>query len=788
MKYNLLFLIGIVFFWGCSDKQASNTQPSIIPIPNQLELKKGSFRINGRTDIVFNSDNDNVKALADGLKSKLSAFIGKELKTSQLEGTQSKNSILLNLDETLNGTLGKEGYKMSVESSGIEISAPEAAGLFYGVQSLYQLLPAEIYGDPSEQTGKETDLTVPCIEITDYPEFSWRGMHLDVSRHFFPKEFVKKYIDLIALHKMNVFHWHLTDDNGWRIEIDKYPLLTEVAAWRADREDMPWDNRTQQRSGEKATYGGFYTKEDIREIVAYAKERFVTVIPEIEMPGHSSEVFAAYPEYSCTGKRTTVQTGSYWPNTEILCAGKEGTFTFIEDVLDEVAELFPSEYIHIGGDEADKTAWRNCPNSQARIRQEGLDDEKELQSYFVKRVEKYLKSKGKKLIGWDEILQGGLPLDATVMSWQGFEGGIEAAMQGHQVVMCPTSYCYFDYYQADPDFQLPAFNGLITLKKVYAFHPVPAELQGGQRELILGGQGNLWTEYIPTTSQAEYMALPRMTALAEVLWSPESKRNWDDFSNRLQVQFKRFDNLEVNYSQGSARVEANAIVDLADKPYAIQLSTEIPGAEIYYTMNGNAPDQNSFIYKNPVKIEHDVKLKAIAYKDGKPLERFAEYKVSINRITGKQITYQRAFSERYPAGGINALNDGLRGSLNFNDGYWQGFNGSNMDVVIDMGENSLLNSVSASFLLDQKKWIFMPDHVNFYVSGDGENYQQIASVKHNVEQNTKQALINDFSAKLNRPMQFRYLRVEAMNIWKCPDWHPGKGQKAWIFIDEIIVK
>jgi hexosaminidase len=613
-------------------------------------------------------------------------------------------------------------------------------------------------------------------------------MHLDVSRHFFPKDFIKKYIDLIALHKMNVFHWHLTDDNGWRIEIDQYPLLTEVSAWRADRANIPWTECSPQRPGEKATYGGFYTKEDIREIVEYARQRFITVIPEIEMPGHTSEVFAAYPQYSCSGERTAVQTGSYWPNTDIFCAGKEETFRFIENVLGEVIELFPSEYIHIGGDEADKTAWKSCPACQSRIRKEGLAGEDELQSYFVKRIERYLKSKGKKLIGWDEILEGGLPPDATVMSWRGFEGGIEAAGLGHEVVICPTSHCYFDYYQADPDFQPPAIGGLITVKKVYSFRPVPYELQMPQRHLILGGQGNLWTEYISTTPHAEYMALPRMTALAEVLWSPESKLEWDDFNARLQTQFKRFENMGVNYSPGSGKVEAVAVIDPEDNSYAIRLQAEIPGVTIHYTLDGTNPTNNSFTYKNPVKLNHDVTLMAIAYRNEEKLERAVQYKISPSLIVGKNIIYREAYSERYPAAGKDALIDGLRASTNYNDGYWQGFNGRNVDLVIDLGGEMALNSITSTYLLDQKKWIFLPDTVKYYISEDGQNFQQIAALTHKIQQEAENAITNDFTMKLGRPMTVNFLRIRAVNMGYCPAWHPGKGQKAWLFIDEIVLK
>lgn len=789
MKKFSILLLTIITLFGCnSQRQNEKKHPGIIPVPQRMEMGKGKFKITGSTDIILGSSDPVLKSIAEGINQKISGFTGRELDIRQFDGKQPRNTIFLKIDESLMNSVGKEGYKMSVKPSGVEISAPNPAGIFYGVQTIYQLLPPEVWGNPKNFDSKAVLLDLPCLEITDFPQFSWRGMHLDVSRHFFPKEFVKKYIDLIAMHKMNVFHWHLTDDNGWRIEIDRYPKLTEVAAWRADREDQEWDKRSQQRPGEKATYGGFYTKEDIREIVQYASERFITVVPEIEMPGHTSEVFAAYPEFSCSGEKTTVQTGSYWPVENIFCAGKEGTFTFIENVLDEVIELFPSEYIHIGGDEADKTAWKKCPDCQKRIRQEGLSGENELQSYFVKRIERYLVSKGRKMIGWDEILQGGLAPEATVMSWQGFEGGIEAANQGHAVVMCPTSYCYFDYYQADPEFQPKAIGGLITLQKVYSFRPIPSELKGEQRNLILGGQGNLWTEYVPTPEHAEYMVLPRMTALAEVLWSPEVNLDWNDFRERLQTQFRRFDHMNVNYSRGSGKVMASALFNVDDRPYSIKLETEVPGTEIVYTLNGNAPALNSFKYKKPVKIDHDVTLKAQAVQDNKKIERAAEYKVNLHYAIGQPVKYLVNYSERYTGGGDNALNDGLRGSLNFNDGYWQGFNGTNMDVIIQSKEDMVFKAITSTFLLDQKKWIFIPDTVNVYISLDGDNFQKLASLTHKIPLDNEKVLTNDFSIKLSRPMKARAIRIEAINIGTCPDWHPGKGQKAWIFADEILVK
>jgi hexosaminidase len=787
LRYSAFFIL-IYLLSSCTEKKVLREDPDIIPRPAAFEWTKGNFTINSKTEILVNTSNQDVRKIAVSFGSKIAAFTGADSDVSEMKSDQRDNSIYLRLDHTLLGTVRDEGYTLSVRPSGIEISAARPAGLFYGIQTLYQLLPPDIFARKGKSSDEEIKLSVPCIEITDMPSFAWRGMHLDVSRHFFSKEFVKKYIDLIAMHKMNVFHWHLTDDNGWRIQIDKYPKLTEIGAWRADRTGIPWNERQPQQAGEAATYGGFYTKEDIREIVEYARQRFITVVPEIEMPGHTSEVFAAYPEYSCTGKKTTVQTGSYWPNSNIFCAGKENTFEFLEDVLDEVIELFPSEYVHIGGDEADKTAWKTCPSCQARIRNEKLAGVEELQSYFVKRMEKYLAGKGKKMIGWDEILEGGLAPEATVMSWRGVEGGIEAARLGHKVVMCPTSHCYFDYYQADPDFQPPAIGGLTTLKKVYSYRPVPEELKGESRKLIMGAQGNLWTEYVPTPSHAEYMVLPRMTALAEVLWSPEEKLDWDDFRNRLKKQFARFDKFGANFSPGSGKVEAFALYNTNQKPFSIRLDTEVPDAVIYYTLNGNPPDKKSFIYKGPISVDRDLDLKAIAYHGAKKLEKPAEYTISFHKGILKEITYQDDYSERYPGSGPGTLNDGIRASLDFNDGYWQGFHGKNARVVIDLGEGASFNAVSATFLNDQQKWIFLPDSVHYYLSVDGKNFQKLVSVKNENDVTALAAFKHDFTVSLKKPLRVRYIRMEAVSKGVCPAWHPGKGQKSWLFIDEIIVK
>ncbi len=421
-----------------------------------------------------------------------------------------------------NPDLAPEGYELIVNPDRVIIRAPQPAGLFYGTQTLRQLLPGPI----------------PCLRIEDKPRFSWRGAMLDVARHFFPKEFVKRYIDLLAFHKLNVLHLHLTDDQGWRIEIKKHPKLTQIGAWR------------EETNGDGKRYGGYYTQDDLREIVAYAAARHITVVPEIEMPGHALAALAAYPELSCTGGPFKVRT-RWGIEQDVYCAGNEKTFEFLQEVLDEVLAIFPSQFIHIGGDECPKARWKKCPKCQARIKAEGLKNEHELQSYFIRRMEKYLSSKGRRLIGWSEIREGGLPKNAALMDWIG--GAVEGASDGHDVVMSPTSHCYFDYYQSQDTANEPkAIGGYIPLSKVYAFEPVPAKLAPSFHQHILGAQANLWTEYISTPQQAEYMTFPRLCALAEVVWSPADTRNWDDFSARLKTHLKRLDALGVNYRRDTS--------------------------------------------------------------------------------------------------------------------------------------------------------------------------------------------------------------------------------------------
>lgn len=535
-------LLGMLIASSFSTSQLQAQEVSIIPEPVRVTAGDGYFQLTAETPIVISDDTPELRHVARYLSGKLNTATWKrtEIKTKQ---ASSDTSIVLAIDA---GSLPdhKEGYSLTVTPGQVTVTAQTSHGLFYGIQSLLQLLPPEIAYDDPTFIPQNFEWTIPSVEIEDYPRYEYRGMHLDVARHFFPVGFVKKYIDLIAMQKMNRFHWHLTEDQGWRIEIKQYPKLTEVGAWR----DSTLIGHYGTGKYDGIRYGGYYTQEEIKEVVQYANDRFITVIPEIEMPGHSSAALEAYPELGCEpDKNYKAQTS--WGIFEDIYCPSEKTFTFLENVLTEVIDLFPSEYIHIGGDEAPKTAWKNSELAQQLMEREGLEDEHELQSYFITRIEKFLNSKGRQIIGWDEILEGGLAPNATVMSWRGISGGIEAAKKGHNVVMTPTSHVYLDYYQADPETEPLAIGGFIPLEKVYNYEPTPDTLTEEESKFILGAQGNVWTEYMHSGRKVEYMAWPRATALAEVVWSPKEKRDWYNFWGRLQTYFKRLEYMDVNAAE-----------------------------------------------------------------------------------------------------------------------------------------------------------------------------------------------------------------------------------------------
>ncbi len=539
-KYIIVLCVGLLsgMLFSCEKnmKQTQKEDINIIPQPNSVKFKEGSFNISENTTLHITDDAkklENIKFATDYLYNTFSRF-GIDIKTVD---ESLKNQIVISKGDFDND----EAYSIEtiVSSDLLLIKVKTSRGLFYAFQTLKQLLPVEIFGK-----GSEKKWDVPAISLKDAPTFPYRGMHLDVGRHYFSIEFIKKYIDYIAMHKMNTFHWHLTEDQGWRIEIKKYPKLTEVGAYRDETLIGHYSDKPHKFDGKR--YGGFYTQDQIRQVVKYAQERFVTVIPEIEFPGHSTAAIASYPELSCDGKKQKVATKWGVFPKGVYCT-KEINFQFMEDVLSEVLELFPSKYIHIGGDEAPKDQWNKCRHCKNLIYKEKLGDSYGLQSYFIKRIEKFLNQRGRNLIGWDEILEGGLAPNATVMSWRGVKGGIEAAKQNHDVIMTPGTHCYFDHYQGDKNKEPVAIGGNTTLKKVYSFEPIPSELNQQQAKHILGAQGNVWTEYMKDSKKVEYMVFPRISALSEVVWTKKDKRDWADFLNRMEIQYLRYDILGINY-------------------------------------------------------------------------------------------------------------------------------------------------------------------------------------------------------------------------------------------------
>jgi hexosaminidase len=583
-------------------------QLPLVPEPVSVIHKHGNFELSGRTKIVA-LKGEGVFQIADMFRKQLLSLSGISLEISRAEiDHKSNRAVVFSLNKTRNKRIGEEGYKLEITSCEIRISANKASGLFYGVQTLLQLVPAQ----------KDSKAFVPCALILDYPRFAWRGLMLDVSRHFSTKEEVEKFIDQMSKYKYNTFHWHLSDNNGWRIEIKSYPKLTSIGAWRVPRTGV-YGSFEPPIFGEKATDGGFYTQADIREVVKYAQERFVTIVPEIDVPGHSMALIAAYPSMSCTGEKYSVYPGSKdGVGDNVLCPGNDSVFKMLNSVFGEIAFLFPGKYIHIGGDEVGKNFWENCPKCQIRMKEEHLNSSEELQSYFIRRVSKILASKGKELIGWDEILEGGLAPDATVMSWRGTEGGIAAAKSGHHVVMTPTQYCYFDYMQGDP--VIERYGGAhLGIKQVYQFNPVPL---GVDSSYVLGGQGNIWTEMIPNFRRVEYMTWPRALALSEDLWSPKGNRNWDEFVPRMEAQFPRFKVAEVNYDPSIYDPEIS-MVKTADGDSRIVFTSEIKGLDIYYTFDCTFPDKFSAKYDgNPIKTpKGSTEIWAITYRDGNPIGR-----------------------------------------------------------------------------------------------------------------------------------------------------------------------
>ncbi len=782
MKYVRFLLLALLVTIVCGTAAAQTTSISIIPRPTHVERTPGAFSLNAATVVSWPKNNDDVAFAADLLIRQLRRVTGHPLRFVDMGALPNTNFILIN--PMCEDALGDEGYVIEAGLDKILLEANARHGFFYSVQSFLQMLPPEILGT---RRVRRRSWEIPCAIIRDVPRFPWRGMHLDVVRHFMPASFIKTYIDMLALHKMNVFHWHLTDDQGWRIEIRRHPRLTSVGAWRVDRGKVHWNARAPQKPGEKARYGGFYTQAEIRDIVRYAAERNITVVPEIEMPAHAMAALAAYPQFSCTGKPLTVPPGGVWPITDIYCAGRDSTFLFLESILAEVLELFPSTYIHIGGDEADKKEWKVCPRCQERIVREGLKDEAGLQSWFVRRIGRFLASKGRRLIGWDEILEGGLAPDAAVMSWRGMDGGIEAARQGHDCVMTPGSHCYLDHYQGRPQYEPPANGGYTPAGRVYAFEPVPDSLTAEQARHILGAQGNVWTEFISTPAHVQYMTLPRMAALAEVVWSPKEGRSWMEFTNRLETQFQRYRTLGWRHASSVYQVDITIGTDQRTREGLVSLANELRGGDIRYTLNGRTPTASSPRYTDPFRVPTSCTIMAATFRNGRPLGAVTQRRVDLHKAAFKTVRYSEPCSPRYDGGGDAALTNTLHGTIDHHDGQWQGFEATDLKAVVDLESTIPVSRIAVSFLEKQASWIFLPRRVEFAVSIDGLTWTPVESQTITATQNAPEPAIREVTCRAGG-VRARYIRVYATNITTVPGWHPGSGGKAWLFVDEITVE
>ena len=747
----LTFCTGMI---ACSGGKAVKGDYGVVPLPQEVTLTNGNpFVLSPSTKIFYPEGNDKMKKNAEFLASYIKEITGYELATAT---GQPGKGISLVIDQSIQNP---EGYQLTVSDNGIRIAGSTDAGVFYGIQTLRKSIPA---------TAQGMNVELPAATINDYPRFAYRGMMLDVSRHFFPVDSVKTYLDILALHNQNTFHWHLSDDQGWRIEIKKYPELTQIGS---KRKETVIGHNSGTYDGKE--YGGFYTQDQIRDVINYAAERHITIIPEIDMPGHQLAALATYPELGCTGGPYDVW-GQWGVADDVICAGNEKSMQFLEDVLSEVIDLFPSEYIHVGGDEAGKSAWKKCPKCQALMKEKGMKNVDELQSYMIHRAEEFLNSKDRKLIGWDEILEGGLAPEATVMSWRGEDGGIKSARMGHDVVMTPGNYMYLDFYQADPKTQPYAIGGYTPIKKVYSYDPVPADsLTAEECQHILGVQANTWTEYIQTPEHLEYMMFPRALAVAEIGWTPQELRTWEDFKLRMNAHISKLQGMGIRTFTLSDELEVTMQVDTAGRKIEVILDAEKYPAEIRYTTDGSVPVASSALYAGPITVQDSAHIKAAIFRDGVLQGTPTEKKVDYHRAINKPIHYNSKLYEGYMAGGTNALLDGYRGGLTYLDGRWQGYL-DDLDCVIDMEEETDIHKVSIRFMQLIGPGVFQPGQVELLTSEDGENFISRGIVPTTVPADDPDLLFQEYTFDGN--WKTRYIRL------KAPRANPG-----FIFADEIVV-
>ncbi|MCU0342827.1 MAG: family 20 glycosylhydrolase [Ignavibacterium sp.] len=757
MKNISVLSISILFFVITSNlhSQLPERNINLIPQPKSIVINDGSFIIKPSTKIYYER---NTEEIAGYLVQKLKPAIGYDFVIEEWNGSVKENSIILSLSDN-NNDMGKEGYTLVVNSKNVMIEAAQLNGLFYAVQTIRQLLPTQI---ESGQRVYNIDWRIPAVVIFDKPEFLWRGLNLDCCRHFMTKEFVKRYIDLLAYHKFNTLHWHLTEDQAWRIEIKKYPELTKKGAYRT------YDDGT--------VYGGYYTQEDIKEVVEYAASRFINVVPEIEMPGHCTAAISCYPEISCTGGPFDVGTlwGIYY---DIYCAGNEKTFHFLEDVISEVVELFPGKYIHVGGDEAPKNRWKECSKCQQRIKDEGLANEHELQSYFIKRMEKFINSKGKQIVGWDEILEGGLAPEATVQSWRGVKGAIDAAKQGHDVIVSPTSHCYFDYPVDVTDMQ-----------KVYLFDPVPPELTEDEKRHVLGSEGNMWSEYAPQELIDDRL-FPRMLALSEVVWTYPSERDFEKFRQRVQELYNRLDLLDVSYGLETKPFEISKLFNNDKNIFEVKINQLQKDIDLKI----GSYDQELFLNQNNTQFDFTVvkssTVLVFGEKNNNKVGKTFKHGFTFNKASRKKVELKYPYSEKYSAGGIEALVDGLRGSDSFRGGdkSWQGYQGTDFEAIVDLENIESIQKISVGFFQASSSWVVFPTNIEFFISENGEDFSSVGKIDIPSSSRNPDWVQKDFTASPEN-IKARYVKIFAKNLAELPKWHPEAGGKPYLMIDEIIVE
>ena len=775
ISFNLMGVLCILFstcFYACSEKRTLNSDYEIIPKPLDVNCKgDASFLLKDGVAVIYPENNRKMQDNAEFLVDYVERQTG--VKLTSHAGMPVDGAICLTLDLSDDNA---EAYKLIVNDKRVCISGASEAGVFYGIQTLRKSLPV----------AQDINVNLSAVEIYDKPRFAYRGAMLDVARHFYTVDEVKTFIDMLALHNINRFHWHLTDDQGWRIEIKKYPKLMSVASERKETVVGRWYSGIYDGK----SYGGYYTQDELRDVIDYAAKRHITIIPEVDLPGHMQAALTAYPELGCTGGPYEVRT-IWGVSQDVLCVGNDFTLQFVKDVLSEVADIFPSEYIHIGGDECPKVRWEKCPKCQERIKSLGLKSdakhtkEQRLQSYVIQEAAKYLKEKGKRIIGWTEILEGGLVPDATLMSWIGESGGIEAAHQHHDVIMTPNTYLYFDYYQSKKVEDEPlAIGGYLPIEKTYNYEPMPKELTEEEQQYIKGVQANLWTEYIPVFSQVQYMVLPRLGAAAEVQWTDPSKKDYKDFLRRVPHLVAVYDCYGWNYATHVYDVNVDMKADTVNHVLNVQLST-MADDPIYYTLDGQDPTEKSLKYTKPFTIDQSVVLKTMAVHPGRT-SKISVDTIRFNKATLKPVVLLQPNESRFSPDGPVVLVDGRNGNHSFDTGAWLAVAGNDLEAVINMQAETILSSASVHVYVRKDAWLFDARGFSVSVSSDNKNYKEVASQEYKQMQESDSDGIIEHELSFD-PCKATYVKIKVISEKSMPDWHWDAGKAPFLLVDEIIL-